>query len=162
MEYKKINQNAVKTWFITRFIVLIVLSTIYLLLFFLLLMPNFGDIIEVKYSLIFFGIFLFLFLLINAFVFPLVEYKQWKYLITKDKIELNFGVITKKKIIIPISRIQFLDIKQGPIYRRFGLTCLTISTAGSTHEIPALSINEANQISEYLKAIIEMSGISEQ
>lgn len=162
MEYRKINKDAVKTWVITRLIVLILLSTFYWLIVYLFVMPHITEMLALKYSLNIFGALLSLFLIINAFVLPIIEYKQWKYLINEEKIELYYGVITRKKIIIPISRIQFLDIKQGPIYRRFGLTCLTVSTAGSAHEIPALTNDEADVISERLKAIIEKSGSIEQ
>ncbi|MCT4617864.1 MAG: PH domain-containing protein [Marinisporobacter sp.] len=59
------------------------------------------------------------YLFANTFVFPLIEYKEWKYKIKEDQIELNYGVLIKTKTIIPISRIQYIDIEQGPIYRRF-------------------------------------------
>ncbi|MFD3156045.1 PH domain-containing protein [Haloimpatiens sp. FM7330] len=157
MEYSRINKNAVKAWFIGRIIFLVIFSGIYLAIGYKFLIPKFGESITFKYV---FGILSFLilgFFCVNTFIFPKIEYRQWRYLITEDKIELINGIIIRSKIIIPISRIQHLDIEQGPIYRKFGLACLKLNTAGASHEIPALTIDEAEELSEKLKQIVEMS-----
>lgn len=161
MEYSRINKNAVKSWLISRMIFLILFSFIDWGVVYKWIIPKYGH-----YQIIFYGsnIFSVLFigyLFANTFVFPFIEYKEWKYKIKEDQIELNYGVLIKTKTIIPISRIQYIDIEQGPIYRRFNLTSLSINTAGGLHELPALELEEAEKISKNLKERIEMSGNNE-
>lgn len=157
MEYQQINRNAIKSWFISRIIFSLIFSVIYGGLVYKILLPKFGHFLFVQYGLNILSIILLVYLSLNTFVFPIIEYKQWKYVIKHDVIELNYGIFIKTKIIVPISRIQHLDINQGPIYRLFGLVCLDINTAGDDHEIPALTVSEANFISERLKDIIEIN-----
>lgn len=158
MEYSRINQNAVKSWLMGRCIFLVIFSIVYFIISIKFILPILGKYSFVKYIFLPLTIFIVIFLLVNTFVFPIIEYKEWRYKITEDKIELINGIFIKSKIIIPISRIQYLDVQQGPIYRNFRLACLSIHTAGSTHEIPALTLEEANQISTRLREIIEKSG----
>ncbi len=158
MEYNKINKNAIKSWYIGRIIFLLIFSIIYGLLIYKLIIPNFVHVAILEYGLNILTILIGIFLLINTFIFPIIEYKEWKYIISNDKIELINGIFIRKRIIIPISRVQHLDIVQGPIYRKFGLATLRLNTAGSIHEIPALTNKEAEIISETLKNQIEKSG----
>jgi membrane protein YdbS with pleckstrin-like domain len=157
MEYSKINKNAVKAWFIGRTIFLVIFSIVYLAIMYKFVIPKFVYISVIKYGLNVLSFIILGYLCVNTFIFPKVEYREWKYLIGEDKIELISGIIIREKTIIPISRIQHLDIEQGPIYRKFGLAVLKINTAGASHEIPALTIEEAEDISEKLKGIVEMS-----
>jgi membrane protein YdbS with pleckstrin-like domain len=97
-----------------------------------------------------------LFFVLYSFFWPFLEYKQWKYTISEDKIELIKGIIFRKKIIIPISRIQNLKIEQGPIQRIYRISSINIITAGGCHEIPAIPDEQAEMTSERLRRIIEM------
>lgn len=157
MEYSRIQKNAVKAWIIGRTISLLIFFAIYLPIVYKLVMPHFGDIFEVKYGLNGLSILLVAFFFVNTFVLPMIQYKEWKYSIQKDRIELMHGVFFRNKVIIPISRIQYIEIEQGPIYRSFHLASLNINTASDVHEIPALTLEEANEISQKLKEMIEMS-----
>lgn len=157
MEYSRIHKNAVKAWVIGRTILLLIFFAIYYPVVYKLAMPNFGTIFEVKYGLNGLSILLLTFFFLNTFVMPMIQYKEWKYSIQKDRIELIHGILLRNKVIIPISRIQFIEIEQGPIYQSFHLASLNINTASDVHEIPALPLKEANEISQKLKEMIEVS-----
>jgi hypothetical protein len=56
---------------------------------------------------------------------------------------------------IPLSRVQHVDLERGPIERHFGLASLEIHTAGTqnaTHKISGLAAETANQVREELIA----------
>jgi membrane protein YdbS with pleckstrin-like domain len=40
---------------------------------------------------------------------------------------------------VPASRVQHLDLKRGPLQRRYGLATLVIHTAGTRHSAVAVS-----------------------
>lgn len=90
-------------------------------------------------------------LLFNLFFVPNLRYKRYRYIITDDKIEIIEGAIFIEKTIIPIERIHQISVKQGPINRIYGLSKVTVSTAGSNADINFLNLNEADKISENLK-----------
>lgn len=73
-----------------------------------------------------------------VFVVPPQSWKRWRYSIDQNEIGLLRGIIVKTETLIPLSRVQHVDTRQGPILRWFGLSSVTISTAATTHEIPGL------------------------
>lgn len=154
--YENIDENAVRAWIIGRLAVSIILNTAYILLLCLFIIPKFGYMTAVRYSAYILAAVIVLLSILESFIWPFLEYKQWKYGIFANEIELINGIIVRKKIIIPISRIQNLKIEQGPIQRVYGITSVNIITAGGCHEIPSIPLEEAEIITERLKRIIEI------
>ena len=87
-------------------------------------------------------------------VSPAWEMVQWKYRIVDTQIDLIHGVFFRKHTVIPISPIQHMDIKQGPLQKQWGLATLTLMTAASAHEIPAITMEQATAIAQSLNATI--------
>jgi membrane protein YdbS with pleckstrin-like domain len=69
---------------------------------------------------------------------PELAFRHTSYKIDALGIEIRRGVIWRIVINIPRSRVQHIDVSQGPIERRFGLGTLTIYTAGTAHAMVAL------------------------
>lgn len=57
-------------------------------------------------------------------------------------------------IIGSISRIQHMDIKQGPIQKHFSLSNIIIFTAGQSHEIEAVLSSEAQSMVDSINLLI--------
>ncbi|APM40247.1 PH domain-containing protein [Clostridium kluyveri] len=153
--YEKIHKNAIKTWIISKTITSIIIIAIYILVMQLFLIPKFGHILLVKYITYILALIIISISIVDTFVGSFLEYKQWKYAIFEDKVELIKGIIIREKTIIPMSRIQNLKIKQGPIQRIYKITSVNIITAGGHHEIPALPVEKAEKITKNLNLLIE-------
>lgn len=152
MEYNKLNSNSKKVWFIARSITTVIIAVILFVgEWFLKYHFHINWVIEFNFYInIVFSIIMLL-LLLNTFLYPIIEYKQWKYVITDDKVDFTEGIFWRKRTIIPIIRIQHIRVEEGPINRLFKLANVEIVTAGGTHKIPNLDIVKAEEISEYLK-----------
>ena len=85
-------------------------------------------------------------LLFQVFWFPYAIWKRWRYRITDTDIHLKHGVLISKETVIPLSRVQHVDTRQGPVLRHYGLSELSVSTAATTHSIPALDMVIAERI----------------
>jgi membrane protein YdbS with pleckstrin-like domain len=81
-----------------------------------------------------------------VFVLPPITWKRWRYSINQNEIDLLRGVIVRKETLIPLSRVQHVDTRQGPLLRWFNLSSVTISTAATTHEIPGLDVVIADRV----------------
>lgn len=90
--------------------------------------------------------------LLGFLILPGIEYRQWKYLITDEKVEIVHGIFFVTTSIVPIVRIQHITVGQGPIYRKLGLFNVTIALASGTFEIVGLRDKRAKEISETLRA----------
>jgi membrane protein YdbS with pleckstrin-like domain len=63
---------------------------------------------------------------------------------------------------IPLTRLQHVDLSRGPLERRFGVASLEVFTAGTqsaSHEIPHLQSETGFQLREDL---VEAAGIQGQ
>lgn len=81
-------------------------------------------------------------LLVLAIYWPKLEHRYTRWTWDADGLEIHRGVFWQHRITVPISRIQHVDVSQGPVQRQFGLGKVTAHTAGTQH------------------AAIELSGIS--
>ncbi|MFS0639093.1 PH domain-containing protein [Mesobacillus foraminis] len=79
-------------------------------------------------------------------VFPGLRWKRWRYELREQEIELQRGVFIIKRTLVPMVRVQHVDTQQGPLLRKYGLSTVTISTAATVHEIPALDVEEAEEL----------------
>lgn len=52
------------------------------------------------------------------------------YLELDDELLLRRGILFRHQVAVPYGRIQYVDIRQGPLQRAFGLTHIVITTAG--------------------------------
>jgi len=68
-----------------------------------------------------------------AHQWPVVAHRHASYRVDDEGIEIKQGVIWRRIINVPRSRIQHTDVSQGPIERSFGLGTLVIFTAGTEH-----------------------------
>lgn len=149
MEYIKLDNRAVKSWRIARGIVFGIVLITYITLLVLGQVINFPSF--VNWIIAGVGATLLMVLLVSIFAFSKLEYMQWKYFISKDRVEIIHGIFFVKRVIIPVIRIQNIKISQGPVNRSLGLCNIEIFIASGSFEIPCLNKEVADSISENLK-----------
>jgi membrane protein YdbS with pleckstrin-like domain len=84
---------------------------------------------------------------------PPIAYRHTAYRVDDLGIEIHRGVYWRVVINVPRSRVQHIDVSQGPIERRFGLGTLVIYTAGTDHakvELEGLEHGRALAIRQHL------------
>jgi hypothetical protein len=62
-----------------------------------------------------------------------LHHRYASYTVNAEDIEIRSGVVWRKAISVPRSRVQHTDVSQGPLERRYGLGTLGIYTAGTDH-----------------------------
>ena len=62
-----------------------------------------------------------------------------------------------KRVLIPMIRVQHVTIEQGPIMRKYNLAELHISTAATSHSIPCLTKEEAEQLKRQIGELAKVS-----
>jgi membrane protein YdbS with pleckstrin-like domain len=69
----------------------------------------------------------------SAHRWPEIEHRHAAYKVDGRGIEIRRGVVWRKVINVPRSRVQHTDVSQGPLERSHGLATLVIYTAGTNH-----------------------------
>lgn len=91
--------------------------------------------------------------LLVTFLIPHVRWKRWRYDINEHEIDFQHGLIIVQRTLVPVNRVQHVDTRQGPILRNYGLSNVTISTAATTHEIPALTEENAATVRDQISRL---------
>ena len=94
---------------------------------------------------------------VDLLVSPRVEYATWRYDVTPTDVDLYHGVFTKKRVLVPLVRVQHVQTRQGPILRAHGLATVTISTAGESFEIPGLAEDDANELRDRVAELARLA-----
>ncbi|MBS1786486.1 MAG: PH domain-containing protein [Acidobacteria bacterium] len=91
-----------------------------------------------------------------SFWFPPRYYHSWRWRIDARVLELRHGRLIQHTRLIPLARLQHVDLERGPLERIFGLASLVIHTAG-THaastRIPGLEAGDAARLRDHLVEI---------
>lgn len=152
MDYQQLDPRSIRMWRVSRVITLAVLIVIFVTTM-ILLDGYSGRFTRPLTGLLVSGAVLVL-QLINVVVYPLIEYRQWAYLITPDRIEIKKGIFFHSTRIIPISRIQHVTVAEGPLARHYKLARIIIHTAGGSQAIEGLDRATALTICDRLKDVV--------
>lgn len=88
-----------------------------------------------------------------SYVWPEVHYRHLSYVLDDKGIEIRSGVWWREVVNVPRSRVQHIDVSQGPLERSYGLGRLVLYTAGTDHsrvELPGLSHAAALVLRDHL------------
>ena len=93
----------------------------------------------------------------DLLISPRVEMATWRYDVTPTDVDLYHGVFVKKRVLVPLVRVQHVQTKQGPLLRAHGLATVTISTAGESFEIPGLAEDDANELRDRVAELARLA-----
>ncbi|WP_100372764.1 PH domain-containing protein [Bacillus sp. FJAT-45037] len=97
--------------------------------------------------------FYFFVITFTIIILPPLRWKRWKYEVSEREIELQFGVLIVKRQLIPMTRLQHVDTEQGPLLRKYKMADVTITTAATSHRIPTLSLEVADELRDRIGAL---------
>lgn len=80
--------------------------------------------------------------------------RSWGYAERTDDLVVASGIWFRRLVVVPYGRLQFVDVKAGPIDRAFGLVSVQLHTASATSDaaIPGLSPDVAADLRDRLAA----------
>lgn len=86
------------------------------------------------------------------------KYRHTRWRLDASGFALRRGRLWQRDTRVPISRVQHLDLKRGPLERRFGLATLVVHTAGTRHSAVALQgldVADAERLRDRLASQID-------
>jgi hypothetical protein len=89
---------------------------------------------------------------------PRRSYRAWGYRIDHKVLETRSGILFQVRQLLPLTRLQHVDLHRGPLERRYGLASLVVHTAGThaaTIGIPGLDADVAGRLRDHL---VEVGG----
>jgi membrane protein YdbS with pleckstrin-like domain len=77
---------------------------------------------------------------------PRIRLRRFRYEVREDEIDLRRGIIVETRTLVPMVRVQHVDMRRTVLSRAFGLAAVVFHTAAGANEIPALREAEAAAI----------------
>lgn len=76
------------------------------------------------------------------------------YAESDDDLVIRRGILFKSMSIVPYGRMQFVDVHQGPLDRRYGISTVQLHTASASTDatLPGLPADEASRLRDRLTA----------
>jgi len=69
------------------------------------------------------------------FLAPYRRYRALGYALDQDELRTARGTWTRRETVVPLVRVQHIDVVQGPLERLFGVTRLVLHTAGTLNSL---------------------------
>lgn len=98
-----------------------------------------------------------LLILYMVLISPGRHFRSWSYRMDEEELRLSRGVWIVTDTIVPLDRVQHIDVSQGPIERPFRVCRLIVHTAGTQHSrvvLPGLSRADAERMRDEIRARI--------
>jgi membrane protein YdbS with pleckstrin-like domain len=84
--------------------------------------------------------------LASVAIVPPILWRVWWYEIGDEQVDLQQGLLVVTRTVIPMVRVQHVDLHRGPLTTRLGLAEIELHTAAGSVTIPALDADEAERI----------------
>jgi hypothetical protein len=80
--------------------------------------------------------------------------RSWRFLERPDDLLIEHGILLRRQVVVPYGRMQFVDIKIGPVERMLGIATLQLHTAAAASDarIRGLAPARAEQLRDLLAA----------
>ena len=80
------------------------------------------------------------------------------YAMSTDRLRVVRGILFRHDTVVPFGRVQHIDVNQGPLERFFGISTMTLHTAGSHNasvRLPGLGEELARDMREEIRSHIK-------
>lgn len=83
--------------------------------------------------------------------------RSWGYAEAEDDFLVRGGIMFRRLVVVPYGRMQFVDVRSGPITRQFGIGTVTLHTASTrtAATIPGVPLHEARRLRDRLTELGE-------
>lgn len=85
---------------------------------------------------------------------PIRRFRAWGWALADDELHVAYGVWTQVHTVVPLTRVQHIDVAQGPLQRAFGVATLIVHTAGTAHatvSLPGISRATAEELRDVVR-----------
>jgi membrane protein YdbS with pleckstrin-like domain len=87
---------------------------------------------------------------------PTLRTRRWRWRLDDDELDLRRGVVVDTRTIIPVTRIQHVDVRRTVWSQMFGLASVVVHTAAGTTELPHLREDTARDVRDHIAGLIRI------
>ncbi|WP_419871760.1 PH domain-containing protein [Candidatus Pristimantibacillus sp. PTI5] len=95
-------------------------------------------------------------LVLFTWIIPQLKYSRFQYELFDEELEIQSGVIFLSNVLVPMVRVQHVELESGPLMRKYDLASVSIVTAATTHRINGLKLGEAQQLKRQIGVLAKV------
>lgn len=84
--------------------------------------------------------------LVGVFAVPQLRWRRWRWELRDEEIDLRHGAVTEIRTIVPMARVQHVDVRRSLVAQNFGMADVVIHTAAGETKLPMLSEADAVEV----------------
>jgi len=96
------------------------------------------------------------------FVSSPIYYKTFRYGLTDDFLYIKSGVLTKVEVVVPMTKIQSIELIQGIIMRKYGVRSIEIKTMQGGVTIPHIEEEVAIKLRDDISKLARLKELDER
>jgi uncharacterized protein len=81
---------------------------------------------------------------------PRIRLARFRFEVREDEIDLRHGIVAETRTLVPMARVQHVDMRRTALSRPFGLAAVVFHTAAGANAIPALRDADAAVIRDQI------------
>jgi membrane protein YdbS with pleckstrin-like domain len=82
----------------------------------------------------------------GVFVVPQLRWRRWRWELRDEEVDLRHGAVTEIRTIVPMARVQHVDVRRSFLAQSFGMADVVIHTAAGETKIPMLTEADAVEV----------------
>ncbi|MCW3010563.1 MAG: rane-flanked domain [Solirubrobacterales bacterium] len=84
--------------------------------------------------------------LAGAVVAPRLRARRWRWEVRAEEVDLRHGAVTEVRTIVPMARVQHVDVRRTVLQQRSGTADVVVHTAAGETTIPMLPEADAVEV----------------
>lgn len=137
--HEQLSDRAVAYWRVSLLLRVVPVAVVVTVL--ALVLPWFPDVIR---ALSVIGIWVAA--VVEVVLLPPIRRRIWWFAIGDEEVDLHHGLLTITRTVVPMVRVQHVDLHRNALADRFGLAEIELHTAAGSLTIPALDRDQAERI----------------
>ncbi|HET6508717.1 MAG TPA: PH domain-containing protein [Baekduia sp.] len=85
---------------------------------------------------------------------PTLWARRWRWRLDDEELDLRHGLLTDVRTIVPVARIQHVDVRRTLWAQMAGVASVVVHTAAGKTELPALTEHDAARVRDRLAGLI--------
>jgi hypothetical protein len=143
-----------------KYLKVILLNVVFIFLFILigLFVATYFNLFEAFSSYEYLIYIAFIIIFSTVILLKFLGFKKRKFAVRERDVSYKSGIFFKKLTTVPFSRVQHIEIDEGPFSRFFKLASLSVFTAGDSSDdlvIKGITKQEALEIKEFISQKID-------
>ena len=92
-----------------------------------------------------------------TWIFPRLRQRRFAFEVFEEELELRSGIFFIRNTLVPMVRVQHVELESGPLLRAYGLAQVSVVTAATTHIIAGLTQRDAEEIKRRIGTLAKVA-----